>query len=642
MQLKSHVTKAKTKLQPYFTSPLAQFIFPFLYAFLGTLGGVQLLKFLTPNTAAIANNLLICALVFLLYLYYRQPTKLAHREHIYAIICTIILATILIIGGQLEFYNNIFWNLRTVIKIFCVGFLVYPVWMILIAKLNRLSLGHFTLNPRKHMLIAFGCIFVTTLIVWLILFPGIYTYDMASQNEIISRGGALGEWHAGEWSVAHWSLTYGFLLAGFLDLGNLLFHSYTVGFAIAIFLQMVFICYVEARLTIFATKISQNRKVYILSILFFCLMPFLVVTSISAAQDVLFAGLFALFVINLFEVMFDEAYFTRKINYVKLPLLGFLMCAIRSNGVYCLLFLLLFAVIFYKQPKRKLLLLISIPVMTSFIYSGPFMRLLHIEKSTSIQEILSVPSQQLARVYYNEPDSLSPEETSSLERYYHTDNGQFALYQKHPLIADYTKSSLNINETTQNLGGYIGLWLSVGLKNPDEYIEAFLLNSFGYWYPNKNYADSRLNLDFINYPGYAMTGAFLDHDAHPYMKPIERHSLNNQLASKLDALIFGNAWLQIPIFATFCSMGAYMLLLLFVIGYLITKRHYNFLMPLSLVFGLYLTLLLSPVAIFRYGYPIVMLAPLLIALLFACVSGYTYKAQTTADVSSSRRSKSNS
>lgn len=642
---KSHSSKNRAAILKRLTShPAFRPLVALLCATIGTLGAVQLLKFLTPNTTAIATSPLLVALVFVLYLYYKKPAQLNRRLRVLAIATTVVLATISIIGGQLEFYNQIFWTLRTPAKIFLVVFLFYPILALVIKQLSLLAPGNFTLRPKKHGLIAFFCILFVTMFVWLIVFPGVYTYDMAAQNELITRGGALGEWSNGDWSVAHWSLSYGFLLAGFLDLGEALFHSHEVGFAIFIFIQAVFMCYVETRLVLFAARLSRRRAVYIGSTIFFCCMPFLLVTALSAAQDVLFAGLFALATLNLFESITDSQYFEHRLNFIKIPLLCFLMCTVRSNGVYCLLILfLLIACLCRRSCRRHLLITVGISIILAFFYNGPFLRLLHIEKTTSIQEILSVPSQQLARVYYQNPSSLSAENLAALGDYYDLDNGQFELYQEHPLIADHTKASLNISATRDNLLQYIALWTTTGLKNPDLYTEAFLLNSFGYWYPSKNYNDLRLDFSIMNYPGYAMTAAFYDREQHPDMKSIERHSLFPELATKLDGFIFGANWQKIPIFAVFCAMGTYMLLLIFVSGYLIAKRFTTLVMPLGLAIGLFLTLLLSPVAIFRYGYPIVLLAPVIVSLVFISDGEYrTYTAQKAAGASSSSRSKLNS
>lgn len=59
-----------------------------------------------------------------------------------------------------------------------------------------------------------------------------------------------------------------------------------------------------------------------------------------------------------------------------------------------------------------------------------------------------------------------------------------------------------------------------------------------------------------------------------------------------------------------------MLLMWFVVGVVIMQKRYKLLVAMSLVVGLYLTLLLSPVAIFRYAYPIVILGPVFVGLLW--------------------------
>ena len=612
-------------------------IISLVFTFVGTLGTLELLKFFVPNTLYLTDNIIFCIVAFLLYLFYHpffnklispKTEHFSRRSFIFVSIFTIIFSIILIIGSQLEFYSQVIWTIGTLAKIIGVCALLFPVLYLITQKLEKLSIGNFVLKPRKHTIITFVSIFAVTILVWLFIFPGIFTYDMASQNEIMYNCLSTGNCYINGISIAHWSLPYGFLLAGFLDFGYQIFHNYEAGLAIAMLIQALFVSYVETRIVLFATKYSRSKVVYILSTLFFCLMPFLIVISLSACQDVLFAGLFALTILNLFESLLDKSYLEHKFTYFKFPLLSFLMCTVRSNGVYCLIFLLIFVLLFVRrkyvdsptvaQPhfKRNLIILLIIPIVAAFLYDGPFLRALHIEKSSSIQEILGIPSQQLARAYYRAPDSFTEEETASLFEFYDVNGEDFPEYQNYPLISDYTKRALNTSTTSSNLLGYVGLWASVGIKNPKAYIDAFLLNSLGYWYPNKNYNDPRINLDFMNYPGFAMTFTFLDTENHPNMKPIYRQSVNNDVAQKIDGLIFQDDWQKTPLYSTFCSISTYILLSIFTVGYLWLKRHYYLLMPLGLVLGLIFTLFLSPVAIFRYAYPIVMLAPCFIALFY--------------------------
>lgn len=580
------------------------------YALAATIGATELMKFVVRDVVLATNNLVAVVLLFLLYIWYsKRNLKLGRREGVFVVVGTVILAGILTIGGQLEYYNEIFWRISTIVKVVLVGFLVYPVVWELIKAVSELKVGRMVWE-QKYFWIAFAIIAISTFIVWRALWPGIYTYDMASQNEQISSGNI----------TAHWSLLYGYLFAGFLDLGHLIFHNYEAGMAMAMIVQALFIIFVETKIIKFATERSKSLVVYLGGILLFSLVPFFTVISVSSAQDVLFAGLFALVVLELVGVVEDKKRIDKKYTVIKLLFLSVAMCMLRNNGVYALLVMFVFTAIFYKAPKKKLLYTIGGAIVLSFLYSGPMLSVLGVKKTTAVQEIAGVPSQQIARAYF--AGKISDQEREEVQKFYdfsatdYDTEGDFAQYPKYPLIADYTKSTLRTEAVKDDLLQYIGLWMKLGLKNPDDYVEAFLLNSFGYWYPNKNYSDPRLSLDFMNYPGFAMTGAFYDSEHHPNMKPVVRADYDPEKAIELDDFVFGDKWMTIPIVSTICSIGTYMLLMWFVVGVVIMQKRYKLLVAMSLVVGLYLTLLLSPVAIFRYAYPIVILGPVFVGLLW--------------------------
>lgn len=591
---------------PFFKKALAG-----LLAILGALGAVALLKFIARDSVFVTNSLIVPVVGVVLYLLYDRLQPLKQKsEKILCVVFSLILASILVIGAQLEFLSEIVWSWKTLLKILCTMCLCYPFVQMIINLLDRANPGKFEVR-RKHALTAFGCIFFVTIIVWLIIFPGIYTYDMASQNELISRGDIN----------SHWSLLYGYLLAGFLDFGHLIFKNYEGGFALAMLVQLCFICAVETKLVFSVAKWTKNRVMYVLSIAFFCLIPFLPTMAVTAAQDTLFAGLLALFVIELVDITQAPERLGRWWVLLKLGLLGLSLCITRNNGVYGLLVLLIYVVIFFKQPKkRNLVITLGATIVAVFIFNGPVLKLLNVSKPTTIREILSVPSQQLAHTYYQESAAIDTEDRAKIAEYYDIEGTSelysLELHQKYPMIADYTKDAMFANVVQDNLGDYVGLWVRVGINNIDEYMEAFLLNSLGFWYPQKNAIEPRMNLDFMNYPGFAMTSAF-NSPAHSDMKKVEPIQIvPASLTNRFLRTVFEGDWQKVPLLATFCSMGVYGTLLLFVVCYLLAKKRYNALMPISLIFGLYLTLLISPVAIFRYIYPIVMLAPVMVASCF--------------------------
>ena len=90
--------------------------------------------------------------------------------------------------------------------------------------------------------------------------------------------------------------------------------------------------------------------------------------------------------------------------------------------------------------------------------------------------------------------------------------------------------------------------------------------------------------------------------------PIYEHLLNSVVGE--------NSWQKIPILSTVFSLGFYFIIFIFAFLIVIVRRKFSYLLPLSLAMGLYITLFLSPVALFRYGYPFVLISPLLITIIF--------------------------
>ena len=52
-----------------------------------------------------------------------------------------------------------------------------------------------------------------------------------------------------------------------------------------------------------------------------------------------------------------------------------------------------------------------------------------------------------------------------------------------------TKGTFNTEEMEKNKIGFLKLWLSVGLKCPVTYVDAFLSNNIGFWYTDMMYPD---------------------------------------------------------------------------------------------------------------------------------------------------------
>jgi hypothetical protein len=92
---------------------------------------------------------------------------------------------------------------------------------------------------------------------------------------------------------------------------------------------------------------------------------------------------------------------------------------------------------------------------------------------------------------------LDSNDLAEISRFY---NGyQFEVYNLRPSIADISKLNLDDAEVSKHPLDYIFMYVSIGVKSPKEFTEAFLMQNYGLWYPSKSYPDTRMYHPFAEY-----------------------------------------------------------------------------------------------------------------------------------------------
>lgn len=586
------------KNKKYITSNLKNII-PFVLSFISTLGINGLI---TITSEQVTNNSFVYFIFFALFLFTFSKIKILKKGYtVFSIIFSVFLSLVLIIGSQLEFYSEIIWSFATLIKIIALSVSIFPLNYLLLKYVDKFKIQKSdNINYKKIFVITFLIILFFNFLVFLALYPGEYGYDAGFQiMEILEKDVQI---------TSHFSLLFSFILAKVVNLGKVLFGSYQVGFGIYCFLQMTFLSYVATKITVFCVKRIPNKIIYFINVLFFSFFPLYTLMSISAAQDSVFAGLFCLIILNVIELIENKDYWKNKLKPISLGILIFLLCLIRNNGFYCILISIPFIFLSCKNKKVVVLLIFIIPLFAYKIYSGPVFNILGVTKTDTFREMLSIPSQQFARVYNYNLKVFSKEELKQLKKFY-PQIDDFKYYTYRQSIADPTKSVLNNKYVKSNLKDYISLWTSNGVKDPENYVEAFLLNSLGFWYPNKNYNDDRMYHPYIEIE--MMDAA----KWNPRYVQIKRESKFPIYEKILNITIGKNAWKRIPIISTIFTTGTYFIIFIFLFLLTILRRNFKYMLPISIILGLYATLFLSPVALFRYCFPIIMVSPLMINLI---------------------------
>ena len=542
-----------------------------------------------------------------MYIYKKSEFK--NKKYItFSAIFSGIVSMFTVIGTELEYLGDILWTSETLLMLISLTIDIFPMVYFILKYIENKQLVEKEVPIKKLAIMGFLVILFFNFLVWLAVYPGVYAYDSVYQ---LKRG-------LTQEMDMHYSVVFCYLLSFFFSMGYKLFRSYQVGCAIFVFLQLLFLTFVTSKVTIYIYKKTKSLVLYVLSIMFYTLFAFYKIMTVSIAQDTLFAAFFALIFIELIEITTNtEEYFKRKTNLIKLIFYIIMLCLLRNNGFYALICVYPFLFFINTNKKRKSVLIASFTIGAILykVISGPIYTYIGVIKNNdAIKEMSSIPSQQIARAYVEARRYFTDEEIEKLRYYYNDVQGLAYSHKINPQISDLLKNRLNRENVKEDIIGYLSFYIKLGVKIPESYIEAFFMNNLGFYYIGKKYPDSRMFhplIEFYNSDAEEVS----EREKIDYL-PIERESKLPILNDALEKLIVENSWQEVPILSMMYNLGFYFMIVLFMIGIIILRKEWKLLLPMSLIIGLYVTLFLAPVALFRYAFPIVILFPLYIMIIF--------------------------
>lgn len=434
-----------------------------------------------------------------------------------------------------------------------------------------------------HWMAVFFLLLACYLITLLAVYPGFFTYDATIAYLEVTRTG-INNQHP---------LIYILLLGKACAYSLERFGQANTGIALYISAQMLFVTGVFTYTLYEIKKKTRNAFFTLLAMAYYALFPTIHMFAVSSAKDTTFTACFLLLLLLLYDLFWDRrGFFRNPLKWIcfVISATGFLI--MRSNALYAfVLFVPVFLFALKKDWWRGGILLLGILLLLG-IYHGPF-TLRYSVIDIGSREKLSVPSQQMARVYNERPDLLTDEEIRQLETFY--DREYLSWYL--PKLADHVKNNLNEYQYSADKAAYYKLWLSIGLKAPSEYVNAFLLTTYGYWYP-------WASLD--GYRGSAgMAGTILE-DAENYYfgyvteEPGERHSFIPALDRFYFRLSTMNLHRRLPILSLLFSPGAMLWVYLIMGAYYRHAQRRAWTIPFILIGLIWLTIQLGPIALVRY------------------------------------------
>jgi len=458
-------------------------------------------------------------------------------------------------------------------------------------------------TPREKKGLKFSLCVPVLLLCWtpafLSIFPGAFSYDAYAEWEQVAQGSITAH-HP----VIHVLVTGG-LIEGFRNLTG----SYNVGIAVYTIIQMIILACIFAKVIRFMAEFGLPMFFQIFALCFFGLSPVVQLFAVSVTKDTIFAGVELLFLLYVLRYYCQrQSFFANRRYLIGFVVTAFFTMVLRNNGLYIVLIVLVIMSGTFlwdrkgsgKRFGKQWLMVLAGILLLYGTYVGPFYRVLDVTPG-GVEEMLSVPIQQMARVHKYDYATLEQQDLELLYKVLPKEN----LDDYRATVSDFVKKGFLREGFEENKIAFAGLWAKWLVEHPFAYINSFLINTVDFWYPHAvidGYRDPYGKSSYFDYrvaePG---TEKVLFQTAHEYYETIS-HDVEAQ---------------KKPFAFLVLSPGWYFVLAMIIFGYLWCYKKYKFMVPMIVLLLSFLTVLLGPMALVRYVLIFYFAFPVLVTFMLA-------------------------
>lgn len=451
---------------------------------------------------------------------------------------------------------------------------------------------------------AFALIFGGFCIPFATYYPAIMAYDVIPQLDQIRASGL----------TTHHPLIHTLMLKGCLGVGELLSflpNADRAGLALYSVLQMAVVAACFAWVYCFLCRRGVSKLLCYAFVLFAAVFPTHGMLAVSITKDTIYAALTMVFTAFAYELATEEESLGKG-WFVCYGLLTVLLLLFRNNSVYAWILYVLavtFSVLRRKPCFKKICGVHGAAFLLYVALNTLMVQASSATSDTYAREMLSVPAQQIARVVQYHEEELTQEDLEAVAAVWGENLPEYV-----PAIADRSKKDIAGDRETLRI--FAREWVSLGLRYPGAYLQAFLLKNKGMWdltdvtYLNDVYSYAKGYLQ-ITYPS----------DQQPYMEALAPGYVRHQKLQPLQSLYRYFAagdelWRYCPPAALVMQPAFTCYLLLFYCLCCIGLKKRTLLLPAVYLLALAGTLLLGPCVLTRYVYPLMLSVAVLALLLF--------------------------
>lgn len=518
-------------------------------------------------------------------------------------ILSFLFTVAMLFGVQLESAENVNfkdWKLWISLPVLTCLFtiLVRKIWDFLSSlEKRKLQLAeHIKLpqspvkNERGKNVLTFFFFLLCWLPVLLAVYPGFFVYD--AQDEYLQV--------ATRTFTTHHPLVHVLMLGGIICAVHKVTDSYNLGIACYMIVQMVIVSGGFTYLMSYLRRKKVSRGLRIIAMIYFAFFPVIVMFTLCSAKDTIFTVALLLLIVCLFEMgITKEDFFASKKKMLFFILCALMMMLFRKNGIYAFAVMIPVLLIYHKKNRKKMAVLLAVSFLSYFAINSTVTTALHAQNEEN-QEILTVPIQQLARTYKYNKEVFSEEDITTL----HEILPEEALNLYNAKLSDPVKWRFNNQAFAADKSKYAKLWLKIGMKKPVSYLNAWLMTSYGFWYPDTVidvYSGNSVftfTYEDCSYFGYEVEEPGVRDSKIPWLDELYR-KLSLEVAQE-----------NVPILSMLYSPGCLFWCFAFGFSYVLYRRKYHILVPYLMVLLVWLTVVLGPtylpryVLIFWFGLPL--------------------------------------
>lgn len=364
------------------------------------------------------------------------------------------------------FFKEFHFNFLFIIPVILVSLIVFLILKVLLFIFEKIGINQSNklLNSKLIFVISLISIFLSGLLFLITYYPGT---GMVDSLQIISNPVGFS---------SHYPLIYSLISSNIFKFYFSITNIVNLSFFLMELTQLIFVSVILSYVIYYFHKTFKSNMFSIFTILYFNILTIFSNLNSAHLRDTIFSMFILLLIIKLYEIIKSKGLCLSndKFRY-KFLLIIILLVFTRNNAIFSLLILMAVLFIKYKNQYKSLILCtIVILVFTNFNLLLPK----KYYKKSLFQESISHPLQQVA--YILKYDNVSQYDKDYLNDIMDIDI-MSTVYD--PFMVDEIKwhelfNGHYLNDTKDK---FMKLWFKYMKKYPEDYLKAYVLNTYSLW-----------------------------------------------------------------------------------------------------------------------------------------------------------------